>query len=322
MCAHMWRCFQSGAEILLQLIFSTIFSHDYKNCGKIKLWIKVIVRCPGYNRRFWCAKRKTNSTWEAAKRPNFAEMEKYFPFTTLKPSDIAVGLPWGKPGNSEVGHLTIGARERWSTYCLPKNIIIHKRRFVLPKRPPLFPKAIKHTKKVRRISLHLMGLYSTGTVHRLLYEHLRFPALTWPSKTNCRLICIFFTDGKGAYRKRGVGFYAELEENLVKNSPGICKIASNIGRGSAMDRNGDWEKTRKAYELFTEGKGNSFDSSSVYIKSQYAKDLDDGCRGGRRHINKKGKSQRQRCRHFFNFREDSARQIDSVFRGWLVPVFP
>ena len=58
---------------------------------------------------FGVPEEKSISTWEAAKQPKFAELEKYFPFTTLQASGIAVGLPWGEPGNSEVGHLTIGA---------------------------------------------------------------------------------------------------------------------------------------------------------------------------------------------------------------------
>ena len=68
---------------------------------------------------FGVPEEKSISTWESARQPNFAELEKYFPFTTLQASGIAVGLPWGEPGNSEVGHLTIGAGKIIHNY-LPK----------------------------------------------------------------------------------------------------------------------------------------------------------------------------------------------------------
>ena len=58
---------------------------------------------------FGVPEEKSISTWEAARQPNFAELEKHFPFTTLQASGIAVGLPWASRSNSEVGHLTIGA---------------------------------------------------------------------------------------------------------------------------------------------------------------------------------------------------------------------
>ena len=89
-----------------------------------------------------------------------------------------------------------------------------------------------------------------------------------------------------------------------------------------MDRNGDWEKTRKAYELFTEGKGNSFDSSSVYIKSQYAKDLDDDAVEAGAISTKEGRVRDNDAVIFFNFREDSARQLTQSFVDDSFQFFP
>ena len=120
------------------------------------------------NRRLRRAGGKSISTWEAAKQPNFAELEKYFPFTTLQASGIAVGLPWGEPGNSEVGHLTIGAGKIIHNY-LPK--ISSSIKTVRSSKTKLFAKAIEHIKKSGG-QLHFMGLYSTGTVHAY-FEHLR-----------------------------------------------------------------------------------------------------------------------------------------------------
>ena len=89
-----------------------------------------------------------------------------------------------------------------------------------------------------------------------------------------------------------------------------------------MDRNGDWEKTRKAYEIFTEGKGNSFDSSSVYIKSQYAKDLDDDAVEAGAISTKEGRVRDNDAVIFFNFREDSARQLTQSFVDDSFQFFP
>ena len=264
---------------------------------------------------FGVPEEKSISTWEAAKQPNFAELEKYFPFTTLQASGIAVGLPWGEPGNSEVGHLTIGAGKIIHNY-LPK--ISSSIKDGLFFQNEAFAKAIEHIKKSGG-QLHFMGLYSTGTVHAY-FEHLR-ALLDLAKQNNLPAYLHLFTDGKDAYKKEGGDFYAELEKNLAKNYPGI-KIASIIGRGSAMDRNGDWEKTRKAYELFTEGKGNSFDSSSVYIKSQYAKDLDDDAVKAGAISTKEGRVRDNDAVIFFNFREDSARQLTQSFVDDSFQFFP
>ena len=96
-----------------------------------------------------------------------------------------------------------------------------------------------------------MGLYSTGTVHAY-FEHL-YALLDLAKQNNLPAYLHLFTDGKDAYKKEGGDFYSELEKNLAENYPGI-KIASIIGRGFAMDRNGDWGKTQKAYELLPRAK--------------------------------------------------------------------
>ena len=81
---------------------------------------------------FGVPEEKSISTWGSSRQPNFAELEKCFPFTTLQASGIAVGLPWGEPGNSEVGHLTIGAGKIIQP-TIAQNIFIYKGRFILSK---------------------------------------------------------------------------------------------------------------------------------------------------------------------------------------------
>ena len=255
---------------------------------------------------FGVPEEKSISTWESARQPNFAELEKYFPFTTLQASGIAVGLPWGEPGNSEVGHLTIGAGKIIHNYLPKISSAIKDGSFF---ENPAFAKAIDHIKKTGG-QLHFMGLYSTGTVHAY-FEHLR-ALLDLAKQNNLPAYLHLFTDGKDAYKKEGGDFYAELEKDLAENYPDI-KIASIVGRKYAMDRNGDWEKIKKAYELFTEGKGNSFASASEYIKSQYGKDLGDDAVEAGAVSGKEGRIKDNDSVIFFNFREDSVRQLTQSF---------
>ena len=264
---------------------------------------------------FGAPEEKSISTWEIAKQPNFAELEKYFPFTTLQASGIAVGLPWGEPGNSEVGHLTIGAGKIIHNYLPKISSAIKDGSFF---QNEAFVKSIGRIKKTGG-QLHFMGLYSTGTVHSY-FEHLQ-ALLDLAKQNNLPAYLHLFTDGKDAYKKEGGDFYAELEKNLAENYPDI-KIVSIIGRGCAMDRNGDWEKTRKAYELFTEGKGNSFDSASEYIKSQYTQDLGDDAVEAGVISSREGRIKDGDSVIVFNFREDSIRQLTQSFVDDTFQFFP
>lgn len=260
---------------------------------------------------------KTNSTLEIAHCPNFAEMEKNFPFTTLQASGIAVGLPWGEPGNSEVGHLTIGAGKIIHNYLPKISSSIKDGSFF---KNDAFVESINHIKKTGG-SLHFMGLYSTGTVHAY-FEHLR-ALLDLAKKNDLPAFLHLFTDGKDAYKKEGAEFYKKLEVLLENNNPRV-KIASIIGRGYAMDRSGDWNKTKKAYDLFTERKGIVFDSAFEYIKTQYEIGLtDDIIEPGMLTATEKGGMIKDGDSVVvFNFREDSIRQITQSFVSDSFNFFP
>src|SRR3989338_4465983 len=109
---------------------------------------------------------KDSTFWEA-KRDNFEYLEKFFPFTTLQASGIAVGLPWGEEGNSEVGHLTLGAGKTLYHHLPRISVSIQDKTFFENK---AFKKAAEHVKKTAG-ALHLIGLFSSGSV--LAYpEHL------------------------------------------------------------------------------------------------------------------------------------------------------
>ncbi|MCK6462696.1 MAG: 2,3-bisphosphoglycerate-independent phosphoglycerate mutase [Candidatus Pacebacteria bacterium] len=256
------------------------------------------------------------STWSEAKMPNFREFEKIYPFTSLQASGLAVGLPWGVSGNSEVGHLTIGAGRIINNYLPKISSAIKDGSFYENK---VFLGALEHIKTTGG-ALHLIGLFSTGTVHAYS-EHLL--ALTdFAEKNSTPAFLHLFTDGKDAHKREGGEFYRKLEE-ILADKPQI-KIASIIGRGFAMDRNGNWEKTKKTYELLTENAGNSFESASLYIQSQYEKGLTDDIvePGTALETEKASRIKDGDAVIFFNFREDSVRQLTQAFMDDSFQFFP
>jgi len=252
---------------------------------------------------------KFGSPWENAKHPIFSEMEKFYPFTTLQASGLAVGLPWGEPGNSEVGHLTIGAGRIIYNYLPRISTAINDGTFF---QNEAFLGAIKHVKN-NNSSFHLMGVFSTGTVHAY-FEHL-YALLELAKQKEIKNVYLhLFTDGKDAYKKEGADFFKKLEEGLKKDYP-QARIASVIGRNFSMDREGNWERTERAYNLLANGQGNEFESPSSYIKNQYQKEVfDDSVEPALNKTEKEvSRIKDNDAVIFFNFREDSPRQLTQAF---------
>lgn len=250
---------------------------------------------------------KTMSPWWTAVRPSFSEIEKNFPFTTLQASGIAVGLPWGEAGNSEVGHLTIGAGKIIYNYLPHISRAIKDGSF---EQNNAFLKAIGHVKE-NNSDLHLLGLFSTGTVHTYL-EHF-YALLELAAKNKVKNVYLhLFTDGKDSPKQEGSMLFGGLEENIGRNYPNI-KIASVVGRNFAMERNGDWRKTRKAYDLLVKGDGNEFQSPAEYIKEHYQRDIFDDFIEPGLITGKEGRVKDNDAIIFFNFREDSVRQLTRAF---------
>ncbi len=247
--------------------------------------------------------RATESPWNMSKHPNLSKIEKWYPFTTLQASGLPVGLPWREEGNSEVGHLTMGSGKIIYNH-LPRIIMsIHEGDF---KKNDSFVQAVEHVKK-NRSNLHIMGLFSSGSVHAYvdhLYELLDFAK---DNKTYLHL----FTDGRDAPPNESGLFFQQLEQRLEKKYPNI-KIGSVIGRQYAMDRDGKWEKIEKAYQLLTKRKGVEFEYASSHIEQNYKKGIaDEYIEPG---FNKDGEEIKNGdAVIFFNYREDSARELTSAF---------
>lgn len=264
---------------------------------------------------FGVPEEMSSSTWSDARRPNFAELEKHFPFTTIQASGLAVGLPWGVSGNSEVGHLTIGAGKIINNYLPRISSAINDESFF---QNETFKNAIKHI-RTSGGQLHFIGLYSTGTVHAY-FEHLH-ALLDLAKQNDLTAYLHLFTDGKDAPTREGGEFFAKLGKTLRTNYPKI-KVASVIGRGYAMDRNGNWTKTEKTYDLLTSTKGNLFGDPAEYIKTQYDQNIFDANIEPGFTKTKEGRIQDNDSVIFFNFREDSVRQTTQAFVSDSFSFFP
>src|SRR3989338_597292 len=247
------------------------------------------------------------STFWAAGRKNFEGFEKLYPFTTLQASGIAVGLSWGEAGNSEVGHLTLGAGKTIYHHLPRISVSIQDGSFF---ENPAFKRALRQVKK-NNSALHLIGLFSSGSVHAYpdhLYALLEFAKREKFDKVYLHL----FTDGRDASPKEAGNFFGFLEERISKLYP-FARMSSIIGRDFSMDRDGVWEKIEKTYNLFKKGEGNKFKDPVSYLEDQYKKGITDefietGWDGENESRIKEGDAA-----IFFNFREDSARELTQAF---------
>lgn len=246
-----------------------------------------------------------------ARKPTLDMFDLTYPFTTLQASGVAVGLPWGEAGNSEVGHLTMGTG-RIIYHHLPRIIYsIHDGSFF---QNDALSEARDHVKK-NGSKFHILGLVSSGSVHSYidhLYALLRFVEEAHISEAYLHIIC----DGKDAPPKEGAKFLVQLEERMAKEFP-HTKIASVVGRFYAMDRDEKWERVRKAYDLFVEGRGRAIQSSVPdYLNESYQNNITDEFIEPA-FVAKEGKPlatiKDGDTLVIFNFREDSVREISHAF---------
>lgn len=189
-----------------------------------------------------------------AKTPNIKTLQATYPHTKLTASGESVGLPHGEDGNSEVGHLNLGAG-RIVYQDLPRiNMAIADGSFA---KNTAFLAAIKHVQD-NQSALHILTLVGSGTVHASL-NHLY--ALLWFLKNSNFTRPLFlhlFTDGRDSSPTSASNFIGEVEGYL--HNLHIGKIASVIGRYYAMDRDNRWERTEKAYVALAEGGGETANS--------------------------------------------------------------
>jgi|SRR3990167_2062312 len=232
-----------------------------------------------------------------------------FPYTTLDASGEAVGLPKNEVGNSEVGHINIGAGSI-VLQDLPRiNSSIDDGTFY---NNPSLLKTINHTNKTKG-NIHILGLVGQGNVHSSL-KHL-YALLEFYKKNNCKNVFLhLFTDGRDSPPNSGIETIKEIEEKI--SQMGIGKIVSIMGRYFAMDRDNRWDRTQKAYECLTAGNNNTYSTAIEAIEKSYEKGITDefiepiNILDSNKNLNliKNGDSV-----VFFNFRIDRAKQLAKSF---------
>ncbi len=190
-----------------------------------------------------------------------------YPNTTLVTCGELVGLPDGQMGNSEVGHLNLGAGRIVYQELQRINVAVRDGSFSQNEQ---LLRSIRFAKQNNK-PLHLLGLVSNGGVH----SHIRhLEAITTMCKAE-GLLDVFihaFTDGRDCDPKSGLGFINELQSHLDKT---VGKIASVTGRYYAMDRDKRWERVRLAYDAMVNGIGDYSTDAATTIASSYSNNITD-----------------------------------------------
>ncbi|MBM3256311.1 MAG: 2,3-bisphosphoglycerate-independent phosphoglycerate mutase [Candidatus Moranbacteria bacterium] len=241
-----------------------------------------------------------------ARTPNYGSLKANYPCIALQASGISVGLAWGEPGNSEVGHLTLGSGIILYQNLPRINLAIQNGTFYSN---PALNEAMDQTKK-RSTNLHLLGLVSNGGVHSHI-DHL-FALMEMAASKGLKNIFIHaITDGRDTLPNEGITHIRALQEKII--SIGAGKIASIAGRNWAMDRNNNWDRVEKAYRVLTgEGKLRAADPMQVIAAAYQNKVSDEFIEPTvivDEHDSPVGSIREGDSVIFFNFREDRAREI-------------
>ena len=244
-----------------------------------------------------------------ANLPTINKLNGFYPHVALQASGISVGLPWEEAGNSEVGHITLGAGTVIYQSMPRITMDIQTGEFFKKK---AFLETIENTRK-NNSSLHLIGLIGKGGVHSYVDHLYALLELARDQKVE-KLFIHVFTDGRDSAPNSGIDSVQELQKRMADY--GLGKIATLCGRYFAMDRNDNWDRTEKAYNLMTRGEGEKITDPLAYLKESYEKKIYDEfiepavvTEGGI----PVGLIKDNDSIIFFNFREDRARQITKTF---------
>jgi 2,3-bisphosphoglycerate-independent phosphoglycerate mutase len=245
-----------------------------------------------------------------ARKPNYDRLLKDFPNTLIHTSGPSVGLPDGQMGNSEVGHLNIGAGRIVQMDITRVDQLIASGDFF---RQPLLLEAME---RGRARQLHLMGLVSDGGVHSQL-QHL-FALLRMARENKVANVFVHcFMDGRDTPPESGIEFLGQLQQKMREF--GVGQIASVSGRYYAMDRDNRWERVEKAYRAMVHGDSDAkFTDPIAAMRASYEKGVTDEfvipavivteASAGKPSV-PRGRIRDDDAVIFFNFRADRARQM-------------
>lgn len=203
-----------------------------------------------------------------AKTPTLDTLLKTYPNTTIRASGMAVGLPEGQMGNSEVGHLNLGGGRIVYQSLTRIHKAIEDGSFF---KNEAYQAALEHAKK-HDSKLHLMGLLSDGGVHSHI-DHFKAMLDAAKAKGINDVYVHAYLDGRDVPPKSALTYIEALEDAMASKKIGT--IASVHGRYYAMDRDKNWDRTQKAYDILTEAKGQKARSAKEGVQASYEDDVVD-----------------------------------------------
>jgi 2,3-bisphosphoglycerate-independent phosphoglycerate mutase len=199
--------------------------------------------------------------------PYWEYLLKNYPYSQLQASGENVGLPDGQMGNSEVGHLNIGAGRVVYQDLVKINIAARDNSIL---KNPAIQQAYSYAKKNNK-QVHLMGLVSNGGVHSSLEHLFKLTDISRIYDVD-KIFVHCFMDGRDTDPKSGAGFIRELKEHLAKTTG---QIASIVGRYYAMDRDKRWERIKEAYDLLVNGVGTPAENPVDAVERSYLEGVTD-----------------------------------------------
>ena len=251
-------------------------------------------------------KDKSNAIYTQG-QPFIDSLRAKYPFSHLQACGEYVGLPDGQMGNSEVGHMNLGAGRIVYQDLVKINIACREHKLMDNKEI----KAAYDYVKANGKKLHFFGLCSHGGVHSSL-NHL-YEFLAEAKKMGLEDVYVHcFMDGRDTDPRSGYGFVKELEEKMAQTTG---KVATVCGRFYAMDRDKRWNRVKEAYDMLVDGKGDCFESALEGIKASYDAEVTDEFIKPIV-ITKDGKPlakvEEGDAVIFYNFRNDRARELTNV----------
>jgi 2,3-bisphosphoglycerate-independent phosphoglycerate mutase len=261
-------------------------------------------------------KSKTADAIQNANVPFVKSLYSKYPNSTLVTCGEAVGLPEGQMGNSEVGHLNLGAGRVVYQELQRINVAIRTGEFAQNEQLLASIKYAKENKK----PLHLLGLVSNGGVHSHI-NHLKAMIDVCKAYQLKEVYIHAFTDGRDCDPKSGLGFLADLQNHLNQS---VGQIATVTGRYYAMDRDKRWERVKLAYDAIVNGVGNASDDILKSIEQSYEVGITDEFI--KPIMNSKIKDTTSNIKDgdaviCFNFRTDRCREITEVLTQQDFPDF-
>ena len=254
----------------------------------------------------------------AARKPNLIKLFKNCPNIPIDGSGLAVGLPRGQMGNSEVGHLNFGAGRIVYQDITRIDKSISDGDFFTN---PVFLEGMKRA-AVSNSAVHLFGLLSDGCVHSSM-EHLKALIKLAKQSGVKRLYLHAFMDGRDTSPTAGIGYMKEMLEYFRQT--GLGRVATVMGRYYGMDRDKRWERSEKAYQAIVNRVGEKYDDPVTAIERSYQNKITDEFilpAVIKVDSDDEGRFRDGDIALFFNFRADRVRQLSYLFVGRQYEDFP